>query len=163
MCHICIRLDQLTKTSSIFAGQYWNCFEGKGRVYHHTGPINEMYALREGLAILAEEGLEACWERHRMCAEKFHQGLKEIGLECFIEAPGARAPTITTIKVPEGVDWKEVTEYAMEKHKLEIAGGLGPTAGKVWRIGHMCQNANLDKVEFTLRVLEEAINHVKTK
>merc|ERR1712203_1054453 len=87
-------------------GQYWNCFEGKGRVYHHTGPINLMYGLREGLAILAEEGLEACWERHRMCAEKLHQGLKEIGLECFIAAPGARTPTVTTIKVPEGVDFK---------------------------------------------------------
>ena len=74
-----------------------------------------MYALREGLAILAEEGLEACWERHRMCAEKLYQGLKEIGLECFIAAPGARTPTVTTIKVPEGVDWKAVTVYAMEK------------------------------------------------
>ena len=55
-------------------GTYWNCFEGKGRVYHHTGPVNLLYGLREGLAILAEEGLEACWERHRMCAEKLHQG-----------------------------------------------------------------------------------------
>ena len=98
-----------------------------------------------------------------MCAEKFHQGLKEIGLECFIAAPGDRNPTVTTIKVPEGVDWKAVTEYAMEKHDLEIPGGLGPTDGKVWRIGLMCQNANVDKVEFTLRVLEEAINHVKAK
>ena len=92
-----------------------------------------------------------------------HQGLQKIGLECFIAAPGDRNPTVTTIKVPEGVDWKEVTEYAMEKHQLEIAGGLGPTAGKVWRIGHMCQNANVDKVEFTLRVLEEAIKYVKAK
>merc|ERR1711971_643379 len=144
-------------------GQYWNCFEGKGRVYHHTGPINLMYGLREGLAIIAEEGLEACWERHRMCAEKLHQGLKEIGLECFIAAPGARTPTVTTIKVPEGVDWKAVTVYAMEKYKLEIAGGLGPTAGKVWRIGLMGQNAKVDKVETALRVLKEAISHVKAK
>ena len=60
------------------------------------------------------------------------QCLKEIGLECFIAAPGARTPTVTTIKVPEGVDWKAVTVYGMEKYKLEIAGGLGPTAGKVW-------------------------------
>ena len=55
-------------------GQYWNCFDGKGRVYHHTGPINMLYALREGLAMLAEEGLEACWDRHRHCAEKLHLG-----------------------------------------------------------------------------------------
>ena len=55
-------------------GQYWNCFDGKGRVYHHTGPVNMLYALREGLAMLAEEGLEACWDRHRHCAEKLHLG-----------------------------------------------------------------------------------------
>ena len=98
-----------------------------------------------------------------MCAEKLYQGLEEIGLECFIAAPGARNPTVTTIKVPEGVDWKAVTDYAMEKYKLDIAGGLGPTAGKVWRIELMGQNAKVDKVEFILSVLEEAISHVKAK
>ena len=67
-----------------------------------------------------------------MCAEKLHQGLQKIGLECFIAAPGDRNPTVTTIKVPEGVDWKAVTEYAMEKYKVVIAGGLGPTAGFVY-------------------------------
>jgi len=144
-------------------GQYWNCFDGKGRVYHHTGPINLIYGLREGLAILAEEGLEACWERHRMCAEKLYQGLQSMGLECFVPVAGARTPTVTTIKVPEGVDWKAVIVYAMEKYKLEIAGGLGPTAGKVWRIGLMGQNAKVEKVDLALKVLKEAIDHVKTK
>jgi len=142
-------------------GQYWNCFEGKGRVYHHTGPINLIYGLREGLAILAEEGLEATWERHRMCAEKLYKGLESMGLECFVPQAGARTPTVTTIKVPAGVDWKAVTVYAMEKYKLEIAGGLGPTAGKVWRIGLMGQNAKLEKVDLALKVLKEAIDHVK--
>ena len=85
-----------------------------------------------------------------MCAEKLHQGLQKIGLECFIEAPGARTPTVTTIKVPKGVDWKAVTVYAMEKYDLEIAGGLGPTAGKVWRIGLLGHNAKVDSVELTL-------------
>jgi len=144
-------------------GQYWNCFEGKGRVYHHTGPINMIYGLREGLAILAEEGLEACWERHRMAAEKLHAGLEKMGLELFVPVPGARTPTVTTVKVPEGVDWKAVIAYAMEKYKLEIAGGLGPTAGLVWRIGLMGQNATPEKVDFALKVLQEALDQVKSK
>ena len=55
-------------------GQYWNCFEGQGRVYHHTGPINLIYGLREGLAMIAEEGLEKCWDRHRSVAQKLYQG-----------------------------------------------------------------------------------------
>ena len=55
-------------------GKYWNCFEGQGRVYHHTGPINLIYGLREGLAMIAEEGLEKCWDRHRSVAQKLYQG-----------------------------------------------------------------------------------------
>ena len=55
-------------------GQYWNCYPGKARVYHHTGPVNALYGLREGLAMLAEEGLPACWERHRACAKLLHEG-----------------------------------------------------------------------------------------
>ena len=55
-------------------GKYWNCYEGEGRVYHHTGPVNQVYALREGLAMLAEEGLEACQERHKKCADRLWKG-----------------------------------------------------------------------------------------
>ena len=55
-------------------GKYWNCYEGEGRVYHHTGPVNQVYALREGLAMLAEEGLEACHQRHQRCADRLWKG-----------------------------------------------------------------------------------------
>jgi len=144
-------------------GKYWNCFEGQGRVYHHTGPINLIYGLREGLAMIAEEGLEKCWDRHRSVAQKLYQGLEAMGLELFVSVPSSRTPTVTTVKVPEGVDWKAVTVYAMEKYKLEIAGGLGPTAGRVWRIGLMGQNAKPEKVEMALKVLKEALDHVKAK
>lgn len=144
-------------------GRYWNCFEGLGRFYHHTGPVNQVYALREGLALLAEEGLEKCLERHRLCAEKLHQGLVDMGLELFVSTPSARLPTVTTIKVPEGIDWKAVTTYAMDKYMVEIAGGLGPTAGKVWRIGVMGQNADIAKVDLVLKALKEAIEHVKSQ
>merc|ERR1711981_1406264 len=64
-------------------GQYWNCWEGKSRIYHHTGPVNTMYGLREGLAMVAEEGLENCWRRHRLAADTLQSGLAELGLEMF--------------------------------------------------------------------------------
>jgi len=143
-------------------GKYWDCFEdNQPRFYHHTGPVNQVYALREGLALLAEEGLEKCWDRHRKCADRLHKGLEAMGLELFVALPAARLPTVTTIKVPEGVDWKAVTGYAMQKYLLEIAGGLGPTAGKVWRIGLMGINATDDNVDFVLKVLKEAIDQAK--
>ena len=71
-------------------GQYWNCWEGKGRIYHHTGPVNTMYGLREGLAMVAEEGLENCWRRHRLAADTLQAGLAELGLEMFVPDPKAR-------------------------------------------------------------------------
>lgn len=143
-------------------GKYWDCFEdNQPRFYHHTGPVNQIYALREGLALLAEEGLDSCIERHQRCALKLHKGLEEMGLELFVRQPEARLPTVTTIKVPEGVDWKAVTVYAMQNHMIEIAGGLGPTAGKVWRIGLMGINATEENVDLVLKVLKEAIQHSK--
>merc|ERR1711909_5041 len=97
-------------------GEYWNCWPGKGRVYHHTAPVNTLYGLREGLALVAEEGLENCWRRHRLCADHLHSGL------------------------------------------VEISGGLGPTAGKVWRIGVMGNNANIKTVSKVLDALKEALS-----
>ena len=72
-------------------GQYWNCWEGKGRIYHHTGPVNTMYGLREGLAMVAEEGLENCWRRHRLAADTLQAGLADLGLEMFVPDPKARS------------------------------------------------------------------------
>lgn len=144
-------------------GEYWNCWPDKGRVYHHTGPVNTMYGLREGLAILAEEGLENCWKRHRVCADHLQAGLMEMGLEMFVPEPSARLPTVNTIKVPAGVDWKAVTDYCMLHHMIEISGGLGPTAGKVWRIGVMGNNADVKTVNRVLSALKEALNSVGWK
>jgi len=138
-------------------GEYWNCWPDKGRVYHHTGPVNSMYALREGLALVAEEGLENCWRRHRLCADHLHTGLANLGLELFVSDPGSRLPTVTTIKVPDGIDWAAVAGYCMKTHKVEISGGLGPTAGKVWRIGVMGNNASINVVSKVLEAFKEAL------
>jgi len=138
-------------------GEYWNCWPDKGRVYHHTGPVNSMYGLREGLAMVAEEGLENVWRRHRLCADHLQTGLREMGLEMFVPDPKARLPTVNTIKIPDGVNWQAVTGYCMKNHLVEISGGLGPSAGKVWRIGVMGNNANIKTVSKVLGALREAL------
>jgi len=140
-------------------GNYWGC-DDQPRRYHHTAPISSIYALREALAIVSREGLEKCWERHRSCRDRLIEGLKNLGLKPFAEEQ-ARLTCVTTVAVPKGLDWKAVTLYAMSKHNVEIAGGLGPSAGLVWRIGLMGQNATYEKVDRVLEVLAEAIEHVK--
>jgi len=92
--------------------------------------------------------------------DRLIEGLKNLGLKPFAEEQ-ARLTCVTTVAVPKGLDWKAVTLYAMSKHNVEIAGGLGPSAGLVWRIGLMGQNATYEKVDRVLEVLAEAIEHVK--
>ncbi|XP_066993748.1 alanine--glyoxylate aminotransferase [Anabrus simplex] len=141
-------------------GDYWACF-GRPRVYHHTISSTLLCGLREGLALIAEEGLENCWERHQSCAKQLHAGITELGLELFVKRPCIRLPTVTTISVPAGLDSKLVSDYAMKNYLLEISGGLGPTLGKVMRIGLMGHNATPAKVDITLRVLKEALDYAR--
>jgi aspartate aminotransferase-like enzyme len=93
--------------------------------------VSTVYQLREALAMLAEEGLHSAWARHAAMAADLHRGLADLGLELFVANPAWRLPTVTTVKVPEGVVWSDVTGYIMKKYNLEISGGLGPTVGKV--------------------------------
>ncbi|KAL3861331.1 hypothetical protein ACJMK2_007367 [Sinanodonta woodiana] len=135
---------------------YWGC-DGEARRYHHTGPISNIYAIREGLARLAEQGLEESWKMHKQCAELLHEGLEKIGLELLVKNKSIRNPCVTAVKVPDGVDWKAVTEYAMKTYRVEIAGGLGALAGKIWRIGVMGYNCTPDNIRLVLRALEEGL------
>ncbi|XP_002737533.1 alanine--glyoxylate aminotransferase-like [Saccoglossus kowalevskii] len=139
---------------------YWGCDEGPRR-YHHTAPINSMYALRESLAFLAEEGLEKFWARHKECAELLYKGVEDMGLKMLVPNKDCRLPCVNTVCVPEGVDWKAVTVYVMSKYSIEISGGLGASAGKVWRIGLMGENATKENVERVLKALKEGIESVK--
>ena len=141
-------------------GEYWGVDDGVRRKYHHTGMVSNVYALREALALLAEEGLESSWRRHLAAAQKLWSGLEALGLELFVADPKDRLPTVTTVKVPRGIEWSAVTKYMMEHYQVEIAGGLGPTAGKVWRIGVMGFNAKLANVALLLEALKEALDHV---
>nr|XP_009506790.1 PREDICTED: LOW QUALITY PROTEIN: serine--pyruvate aminotransferase [Phalacrocorax carbo] len=138
--------------------------EGLGELchrYHHTAPINSFFSLREGLAMLAELGLESSWERHRANCTQLCQGLCNLGLELFVKEEKARLPTITTLRVPEGYDWKEITAFLMDKHAIEIAGGLGPSVGKVLRIGLMGCNSTSGNVDRVLHALQEALRHCR--
>ncbi|XP_071510382.1 alanine--glyoxylate aminotransferase-like [Diadema antillarum] len=140
---------------------YWGCDDSPRR-YHHTCPVNSLYQLREGLAILAEEGIESFWARHLAAAKSLYAGLNKLGLKLFVENEASRLPTVSAVMVPPGVDWKKLVSFVMQKYKIEISGGLGPSAGKVWRIGLMGYNANQENVKRVLRALEDGLNHCRT-
>ncbi|MGB3292804.1 MAG: alanine--glyoxylate aminotransferase family protein [Phormidesmis sp.] len=133
---------------------YW----GNGRTYHHTAPVNMTYAIREALRLLAEEGLEARWNRHRQTAEYLWEGLEEMGLTCHVPTE-YRLPTLTTVRVPDGVDAKAVTSRLIDEHNLELGGGLGDLAGKVWRVGLMGYNAEKKNVDTFLAALKQVISN----
>jgi alanine-glyoxylate transaminase/serine-glyoxylate transaminase/serine-pyruvate transaminase len=121
--------------------RYW----GEGHAYHHTISSTMVYALREGLRLVQEEGLEARFERHRAHAEMLWDGLEAMGLELHVAAE-RRIPSLTTVRVPEGVDEALVRGRLRDDYGIEIGAGLGPLKGKVWRIGlmgHGSQKANV--------------------
>ncbi len=134
---------------------YWSG-EGK-RAYHHTAPVNSLYALHESLVMLQNEGLENSWQRHRDMHNKLAQGLAELGLE-FIVPADERLPQLNTVKIPKGVDDAKVRSYLLEEYNLEIGAGLGDFAGKAWRIGLMGYAARAENVALCLAALKDALN-----
>ncbi len=137
-------------------GQLLSKYWGSERVYHHTAPINLYYALREGLRLIAEEGLEVRWQRHLDNARLLWQGLAELGLECHV-SEDLRLPTLTTVRVPLGVDAKAIARRLLMEYNLEIGLGLGELAGKVWRIGLMGYNSRPENVLFLLSALKQVL------
>lgn len=144
----------------------WGCVRDENRGYHHTLSLALLYTLREALAELVEEGLESRWRRHAECTALFHDGLKNLGLELLVKDPLHRLPVVSAIRVPSDVDWKAVSEYAMNRYKVEISGSLGSNAGSIWRVGFMGHNARPEVVRYVLKVLEESLkiarNQAKT-
>jgi len=132
--------------------KYW----GSERTYHHTAPISANFALYEGLRIIAEEGLEVRWERHRRNAETLWQGLENLGMELHVPLAN-RLPSLTTVRIPEGVDGAKIQSRLMKDYNIEIAGGLGELKGKVWRIGLMGYSSRLENVTLLLAALEECL------
>ncbi len=128
---------------------YW----GSQRTYHHTAPVNMNYGLREALRLLCEEGLENSWARHRRNSEQLWAGLESMGLELHVPL-SHRLPTLTTVKIPDGVDGKAFATHLLNKHGVEIGNGLGDLAGRVWRVGLMGTNSKPENVERLLNLLD---------
>jgi alanine-glyoxylate transaminase/serine-glyoxylate transaminase/serine-pyruvate transaminase len=125
--------------------------------YHHTAPISMFYALREALLVIAEEGIENRWDRHRHCHKSFVQGIEAMGLRMHVPE-GHRIATLNTVCVPKGVDEAKVRRRLLDEPGIEIAGGFGPLAGKIFRIGVMGPLATEEKVHFFLKEFSKALN-----
>ncbi len=132
---------------------YW----GKERVYHHTAPINMIYALREALLIIYEEGLEERFKRHQLNSDAFVSGIEAMGLSMAVKDKEYRLPTLNTVSIPEGVNDITARTYLLDKYGIEIGGGLGDFKGKVWRIGLMGESSKRNNVILLLNALGDAL------
>jgi alanine-glyoxylate transaminase / serine-glyoxylate transaminase / serine-pyruvate transaminase len=137
---------------------YWGG-DGK-RAYHHTAPINALYGLHEALVMLAEEGLENAWARHKRHHQALRAGVEAMGLQ-FLVPEANRLPQLNSVKVPEGVDEATVRQRLLKEFNLEIGAGLGSLAGKIWRIGLMGYSSNPKNILFCLNALERVLTELK--
>lgn len=131
---------------------YW----GQPASYHHTAPISTMYGLREALRLAHEEGLEERFERHRRNAQRLWAALEDLGIDLF--APEERrVPPLTTARVPSGADDGGVRAALLNDYNVEIAGGFGPLAGQIWRIGLMGHSSRRENVQLLMSALAEIL------
>ncbi len=137
---------------------YWG--EGAKRAYHHTAPVNALYALHESLVMLREEGLENAWKRHARHHQALKAGLEAMGLT-FVVPEDERLPQLNAVSIPGGVEDAAVRGRLLNEFNLEIGAGLGDLAGKVWRIGLMGHSARAENVIFCLSALEAVLAEMK--
>jgi alanine-glyoxylate transaminase/serine-glyoxylate transaminase/serine-pyruvate transaminase len=134
--------------------QYW---EGKKRVYHHTAPVNMIYALYQALQLIFEEGIQNVFARHEESHKRLLSGLTEIGLSMLVE-PEYRLPMLNSVRIPETVtDEALIRSRLRDEHNIEIGAGLGPLAGKIWRIGLMGHTARVENVDRLLSALKKVL------
>jgi alanine-glyoxylate transaminase/serine-glyoxylate transaminase/serine-pyruvate transaminase len=131
---------------------YW----GAERKYHHTAPVNMIYALHEALRIIVEEGLQARFARHRLNHQALVAGLEAMGLSMLV-AKEIRLPTLNAVRIPEGADDKKVRAALLKDFGIEIGGGLGVLAGKMWRVGLMGHSSRRKNVWLFLSALETVL------
>lgn len=132
---------------------YW----GQSRTYHHTAPVNMIYALHEGLRLILEEGLEARWARHRRNHEFLLAGLAEMGLDVYPDHSCALW-SLNTVRIPEGVDGDAVRKFLLDEYSIEVGGALGQLKGLVWRVGLMGYGSTRQNVRLFLAALAEALD-----
>ena len=133
---------------------YWS---GEGaRAYHHTAPVNSLYGLHEALRRLLVEGMDNSFARHRKAHQHLVEGLARLGIEFLVEEP-FRLPQLNAVKIPSGVNDAKVRSTLLNDYNIEIGAGLGPLAGKVWRIGLMGEGARIEHVDRFLAALKEVM------
>lgn len=138
---------------------YWG---STSRTYHHTAPINPLYGLHESLVLLQEEGLEKAWARHRHHHLALRAGLEALGLR-YVVAESARLPQLNSVYVPEGVNEADVRKRLLADFDLEIGAGLGPMAGKIWRLGLMGYGCREENVMASLSALGTVLSDMGLK
>jgi alanine-glyoxylate transaminase/serine-glyoxylate transaminase/serine-pyruvate transaminase len=133
-----------------------NYWEGATRVYHHTAPVNMLYGLYQALLCIVAEGLENVFKRHRRAHEKLVAGLGELGFDMLVE-PAYRLPMLNAVKIREGIDEAAVRSALLQEHGIEVGAGLGPLAGRIWRIGLMGHTARPENVDRLLEALRSLL------
>jgi alanine-glyoxylate transaminase/serine-glyoxylate transaminase/serine-pyruvate transaminase len=132
---------------------YW---AGVRRAYHHTAPINMLYALHQALGVVLDEGLPAVFARHRDAHAALVLGLESRGLTLPV-SPDDRLPMLNAVTIPAGIDEAVVRRRLLDEHRIEIGAGLGPLAGKIWRIGLMGHTARRENVDRLLAALDSVL------
>ncbi|GAI28103.1 unnamed protein product, partial [marine sediment metagenome] len=132
---------------------YWN--EGHQRKYHHTAPVNMIYALHEGLRLALEEGFEARFQRHRRNAAALQAGLETLGFTYIVRKQDQRLPMLHAVYLPEGAEEGKLRGEIRSSYHIEIGGGLGKFSGRAWRIGLMGHSSTEDKVYRLLNAIGE--------
>ena len=133
-----------------------NYWEGSTRAYHHTAPINMNYALYAALKVVLDEGLTNVWKRHTETHQYLIERLGELGFTMLVEE-GSRLPMLNAVVIPDGVDDKAVRGRLLNEHRIEIGGGLGALAGKIWRVGIMGHTARKESVDRLAGALKQII------
>jgi alanine-glyoxylate transaminase/serine-glyoxylate transaminase/serine-pyruvate transaminase len=136
--------------------EYWN--KGGTRKYHHTAPINMVFALHEGLRLILDEGLDNVFERHRKNAAALQAGLEALGFTYVVKEPEQRLPMLHAVFLPEGADEAKLRRQLRAEHNVEVGGGLGEFAGRAWRIGLMGHSSREEKVQALLRDIGSVLN-----
>ncbi|GAI66357.1 unnamed protein product, partial [marine sediment metagenome] len=135
--------------------EYWN--EGHQRKYHHTAPINMIYALHEGLRLVFQEGLDARFQRHRRNAAALQAGLETLGFTYLVKKQNERLPMLHAVYLPDGLEEGKLRQNIRARYNIEIGGGLGEFSGKAWRIGLMGHSSTKDKVGRLLNSIGEEL------
>ncbi|MGA7623508.1 MAG: alanine--glyoxylate aminotransferase family protein [Candidatus Acidiferrales bacterium] len=157
------RVEELMRTRKTPVGSWYFDFSpimtmwGSERTYHHTPPISLIYGMREALRLVMEEGLEARWERHQNNQRALVAGLEAMGLEMFVTDPADRLVTVSSVKIPGGIDDRKVRMQLLDEFNIEIAGGFGPVKGKIWRVGLMGYSSQNTNVLLFLAAFEKVL------